>query len=697
MSGEDSQPNETRILPKGAGVPAIRLTQPKPPPFYKGGYRGRNGPASRHYAARFQSGSSRNASTSAGSPGQTQHMLLDLSPSVASYNNRPDPRRAQTSRNFQSPNLSGRADQSPSASNNYIRHNYQPYPRARSYSNSNFQAKQDTLGYNGANGRPFFSGHQGARPEWKRGALSPQNSLHDMAVDAPKNYLKTGSNNTHKSQGGRTSMGKSNDAMVIDENADMPSGSDVKLEDLIEINTSSNISTTHFASGRPPSPRRSLAAYAKAEKYDVAMADTRDTGVVLPSPTWGPSRLFRSGKSTLTYGPMRVPARFPSPDRTAILPEEPANEVIEIMSSPSPSPQPKDVECMVTEKSMSPAPSGSRDFYLEEEIADVIRLPRDNNDKARRLLISHTQDMSYVMSMCGIVRGITRALPRRQRNVHSPSHADKISIDDACLLAAPYDNIAVVAQAREESALSLIHFANGVESRITTVGRTSSGRDRVLRGVSAVTTLPTSGSSLSFVSAGYDHIVHLWSLDASLSSPPISGVLNVRHTSTVQSLLAVSDTSPKLLSAGADCYVHVYDLPSERTLSTIRTSNSVYQLHSAGPECVLLEVAHRDSQFELYDYRMHTGRPVQRFGYETSRLQGRYRRGDVDTRDGMNTFASGGRDGQLRLWDLRNCHKWKQEIMCFPDQKIAQTKFDGDNVIVVSDDNRVMFFKSTSG
>lgn len=115
---------------------------------------------------------------------------------------------------------------------------------------------------------------------------------------------------------------------------------------------------------------------------------------------------------------------------------------------------------------------------------------------------------------------------------------------------------------------------------------------RTRQGVSAVAAIPAIDDSLSFVSAGYDHVVQLWSLDFALTSPPISCILNVRHNSVIQSMLAIKEGPPKLLSAGADCTVNVYDLRSEHTEHTIRTSNSVYQIHSTDrSECFLLEVS----------------------------------------------------------------------------------------------------------
>lgn len=106
-------------------------------------------------------------------------------------------------------------------------------------------------------------------------------------------------------------------------------------------------------------------------------------------------------------------------------------------------------------------------------------------------------------------------------------------------------------------------------------------------GVSAVCAMMDPGM---FATGGYDHVVHLWNLaEEGLSA--LASPLAIRHASLVQSLLPICDTSRKLVSAGADCSVCLWDLSSERTVHTVKTSNSVYHVHrTLFPFCTLLEV-----------------------------------------------------------------------------------------------------------
>jgi WD40 repeat protein len=66
-----------------------------------------------------------------------------------------------------------------------------------------------------------------------------------------------------------------------------------------------------------------------------------------------------------------------------------------------------------------------------------------------------------------------------------------------------------------------------------------------------------------FASGGYDHIVHLWTLYED-TTPPSAEKLEIKHQSIVHTLLAIRDTSRKLVSGGADRTVNIYDISSAR-------------------------------------------------------------------------------------------------------------------------------------
>ncbi|KAG6837933.1 hypothetical protein H0H93_008327 [Arthromyces matolae] len=175
-------------------------------------------------------------------------------------------------------------------------------------------------------------------------------------------------------------------------------------------------------------------------------------------------------------------------------------------------------------------------------------------------------------------------------------------------------------------------------------------------GVSAVTSMI---HPMQFATGGYDHAVHLWDVKSDLSSAS-PRTLAIKHNSLVQSLLAIRDTSHKLISAGADCNVHVWDLSSERVVNTLRTSNAPYQLHAmTSPFCTLLEVAHRELQFEVRDHRRVPEKPVLRFGYNTHSVHGRYIKGATKS----TLFACGSRNGFVRLWDLRNVESVASKVI----------------------------------
>ena len=148
---------------------------------------------------------------------------------------------------------------------------------------------------------------------------------------------------------------------------------------------------------------------------------------------------------------------------------------------------------------------------------------------------------------------------------------------------------------------------------------------RSKKGVGALCALP---QPLAFASGGYDHSVYIHQLDHSLTSTPRL-LSALKHNSVVQALLPLHDQSSKLITAGADSVVNVYDMPSERVVNTFKTSVSVYHLHqTCFPSCALLEVGHLEQQCEIRDLRRVPERPVMRFGYTTGETHGRYMKGE---------------------------------------------------------------------
>ncbi|KAH9853782.1 WD40-repeat-containing domain protein [Lenzites betulinus] len=197
-----------------------------------------------------------------------------------------------------------------------------------------------------------------------------------------------------------------------------------------------------------------------------------------------------------------------------------------------------------------------------------------------------------------------------------------------------------------------------------------------------------------FATGGYDHLVHLWSYSG--DKPTASSVpLPIRHTAAVQSLLAIRDTSHKLVTAGADCTVNVFDLSSERVVNTLKLSNSVYHVHPAISEfCSLFEIGHREQQFEVRDHRLVPTVSVVRFGYPSARVHGRFVRGAIQG----TTFASGGseKDGCVRLWDLRKPTEILRTVPCLPGRKVTQLAF-GDELLVASSEDHYLAFINPIG
>ncbi|KAK0206148.1 WD40-repeat-containing domain protein [Desarmillaria ectypa] len=333
-------------------------------------------------------------------------------------------------------------------------------------------------------------------------------------------------------------------------------------------------------------------------------------------------------------------------------------------------------------------------------VCETLKLPvREQHDKARRLL-QHPQFPTYVtVSMYSSLEEFEMTPSLKHRPSGYIPTVLREPIDDACVLSNGTRSVVIVSRLQESHQLSAIHI--GLPAPPLTLTRPLNKTKR--GGVSSVTTMM---QPLMFATGGYDHVIHLWKIkpDFSAASPKM---LAMKHNSAVQSLLPIRDTSYKLMSGGADCAINLYDLASERVVNTFKTSNIIYHSHATpSPFCTLIEVAHRDLQFELRDHRLVPEIPVQRFGHACTQVNGRYIRGWLlgamhalqrsyflggTSLPSEGLFACGDRDGTVRLWDLRRSNKMIKEISCSRGQKIVHVVPGADTKLLVCSENGQLF------
>ncbi|KAJ3476963.1 hypothetical protein NLI96_g10791 [Meripilus lineatus] len=318
-----------------------------------------------------------------------------------------------------------------------------------------------------------------------------------------------------------------------------------------------------------------------------------------------------------------------------------------------------------------------------EEPDEVAILSRDTYDKPRRLLLPRERGLVSV-TMRGTINYIDRGPPSRGHLLLAGNETSGHLVEDACSLDTSDASHLVVAFNRSLNPISLLKLTERGTQEVGTCHLPL--EEGTVGGVTSVTALD---EHRMFASGEYNHRIHLWSIPQDPAE--MSGeLLGIGHRSVVQSLLFTRDTSDKLLSAGADCSVNLWDLSSERTINTFKTSNSVYHAHRTPfPFCTLLEVAHRDLQFEIRDHRLVPEKAVQRFGHAIQKFHGRHAKGDVHS----SAFACGDREGVVRFWDLRNVGKPSQEVECFPGRRILQVKFDKDTIAACSEDHHIAFMK----
>ncbi|KAJ3991833.1 WD40-repeat-containing domain protein [Lentinula boryana] len=305
------------------------------------------------------------------------------------------------------------------------------------------------------------------------------------------------------------------------------------------------------------------------------------------------------------------------------------------------------------------------------------------SDKARRLLVSEASSSAYLVSMHGAMHEID-IISQHPSVKRSHDSACDVLLDDACLISSEVQTSAVLGHVRDSHQLSLVNL-NEHNPHPYAIDLRRPWNESKRGGVSSVCAM---GQPHSFATGGYDRVVHLWKLDSNHSSA-LAQPLAINHTNVVQSLLPVCDTSHKLISAGADCKVNIYNLSSQRVFNSFKTSNQINHLHwTHSPFCTLLEIANLELQFELRDHRIVPECPVLRFGYTTNQVRGRYTKG-ASLRS-SSLFTCGDRYGKVRLWDLRNPKTVASEILCFAEpQRIVQVLFHQSRLLACTENGEV--------
>ena len=238
----------------------------------------------------------------------------------------------------------------------------------------------------------------------------------------------------------------------------------------------------------------------------------------------------------------------------------------------------------------------------EPDTVELVMMRVEPHDKPRRLLVLPSSGVLSV-TMRGSLDLVKQGpLRRTALRTGGTSEECRQFVDDACLLRSSQDHLIAVGRVSDAQQLSIVRIRGenvrawirlcSITDRIHPLQVTDVGTfDRPIQpgkkgGISAVSTMAHPGA---FVTGGYDHVVHWWSFSEEHGATPTP--LAIRHTSTIQSLVNIHDTSDKLLSGSADCSVSVYDIASERVVNILKLSNSVYQVHAVpSPSCGLFEV-----------------------------------------------------------------------------------------------------------
>ncbi|KAF8332774.1 uncharacterized protein EI90DRAFT_703169 [Cantharellus anzutake] len=164
--------------------------------------------------------------------------------------------------------------------------------------------------------------------------------------------------------------------------------------------------------------------------------------------------------------------------------------------------------------------------------------------------------------------------------------------------------------------------------------------------VDRVCALPSSPSSVRFVTSANDGTCFHWSAESPSSEPTVER-LNIYTSAPLNDLSFCSETS-SLYLCGNDGTVSKFDMHSATSSTVLSLDAAPRHLHVHSSNVILLETDDPDLEFEIRDLR--TPRSSCRFGYDRRSHLSFEGRGDLQS----GLFARGDAKGTVRLWDLRN-------------------------------------------
>ncbi|KZT12991.1 uncharacterized protein LAESUDRAFT_690047 [Laetiporus sulphureus 93-53] len=338
--------------------------------------------------------------------------------------------------------------------------------------------------------------------------------------------------------------------------------------------------------------------------------------------------------------------------------------------------------------------ASARGTTRSSSIVCEVNIPRTKFARGRRVLAPADSSLPFTtVAMRGDVHFIDQESLRRQSKRSLPFYCPDDTPDphvvDACLLE---DNTVVLGYDKGPCQASLICLVDQIPRRIdlayrahSTVQESTSEQAALpILGLSALA--PFGGSSLRFLSGGFDKSIHVWTLKRAVDSYTAnSHRLKITHSQRVQSL--AYRPHDEMVFSCAGTLIYQTNITAKIAPDPIRVSDGrilQVHIHPQAPKVVVLEVDHLDHQVLVYDTRRADFKqtPSLRFGYRDPNTQPRSGFLKGSTRNSWFARPYGdAAEGVVRVWDYR---RHDNVVACFHQARldpIAHTVLSGSNVI----------------